>query len=135
MHTSKSILIGALVLGAASVPAGFVVTDLGVPALPAAPGAVEVEAPVLPESELRLAEPFGPVVLVPPAPPGLEGILPPDVAVADFAEVGLTPVLLLPPAPGALRSVRPPEATGNEEWTELRLVRPELARANGAGRG
>jgi hypothetical protein len=135
MHTSKSILIGALVLGAAFVPAGVVVTDLGVPDLPAAPGSLTVEAPVVPESGLRLAEPFGPIVLVPPAPPAPRGILGPVVDAEDFSEVGLTPVVLLPPPPGVLRTVRPPALSAGADLDEVRLVRPELARPEPSGRG
>ena len=135
MHTSKSILIGALVLGAASVPAGVVVTDFGVPALPAAPGAVAVEAPFIPVTSLRLAEPFGPIVLVPPAPPAPQGILEPDVVAADLSEVRLTPVVLLPPAPGEIRSVQPPDVSADAALDETRLVRPDLERQGGSGRG
>lgn len=90
MHTSKSILIGALVLGAVSVPAGLVVTDPGLVTVPAAPGAVVVEPPELPEANLQLTEPFRPVVLVPPAPPAVSGVLEPDVpAGPGLDEAGL----------------------------------------------
>lgn len=115
MHTSKSILIGALVLGAASVPAGVVVTDLGVPGLPAAPGPVVVEAPAVPTTDLRLSEPFGPIVLVPPAPGPVVGVL--------------------APAPGEIRWVRPPHVPVAETLDEARLVRPDLASPGGSGRG
>ena len=43
MLTVKSILTGALVLGAATLPAGVVVTDLATDSVPEAPGAIAAE--------------------------------------------------------------------------------------------
>jgi hypothetical protein len=100
MLTSKSILVGALVLGAASVPAGLVVTDFGLTTVPPAPAAIVVEAPDLSGPTLRLTEPFRPVVLVPPAPRAVSDVLEPDAAVEDFSEVALVrPELSRPDGP------------------------------------
>ena len=100
MLTSKSILVGALVLGAASVPAGFVFTDLGLSAIPPAPGAIAVEAPELTGAtlRLRLTEPFRPVVLVPPAPAEVRSVRAPDLpAIAGLDEAALIRPELAPP--------------------------------------
>jgi len=99
MLTVKSILTGALVLGAATLPAGVVVTELATDSVPEVPGAIAVEAPVPAQDGVRFEEPFVSVVLLPPAPAPVAGIEAPRADVPDFAleDAVLTRVSIAPP--------------------------------------
>ncbi len=137
MMTSKAILLGALVFGAASVPAGIVVSELGTDGIPSAPAVITVAPPELAASPLRLEETLDPVVLVPPAPRAVAGVLAPDVEGTTYVEARLAEVLLLPPAPGPVPSVVEPSlraALALDEATLARpvLVEPVVSRAPGA---
>lgn len=99
MLTVKSILTGALVLGAVSVPAGVVVTDLGSDSVPAAPLAVVVEAPDFIGVRATFEDVFVSEVPLPPRPERIEGVEEPRI---DTPELGLEdavirPVSLAPP--------------------------------------
>jgi len=85
MLTVKSILTGALVFGAASVPAGVVVTDLATDSVPAAPGAIAIEAPALVPTGVAFEEPFVSVVLVLPAPAQVAGVEAPRLDAPELA--------------------------------------------------
>ena len=92
MLTVKSILTGALVLGAATLPAGVVVTDLATDSVPEAPGAIAAEAPVLVPDGVRFEESLVSVVLLPPAPAPVAGIEDPR---ADAPELALEDAVLI----------------------------------------
>ena len=100
MLTVKSILTGALVLGAASVPAGVVVTDLANDSVPAAPGAIAVEAPALVQTGVVFEEPFVSVVLLPPEPAPVLGVEGPRLEAPGLAleDAVLTRVSIPPPS-------------------------------------
>ena len=99
MLTVKSILTGALVFGAATVPAGVVVTDLATNSVPEAPGPIAIEAPALVPTGVAFEEPFVSAVLVPPSPTPVAGVEEPRVDVPDLAleEVTLRRVSIGPP--------------------------------------
>lgn len=99
MLTVKSILTGALVFGAATVPAGVVVTDLATDAVPEAPGPVAIEAPAPVPAGLAFEEPFVSAVLVPPSPAPVSGVAEPRVDAPELAleEVTLRRVSIGPP--------------------------------------
>lgn len=100
MLTVKSILTGALVLGAASVPAGVVVTDLATDSVPEAPGAIAVEAPALVPTGVTFEEPFLSVVLLPPAPAPVAGVEAPSLDAPGLAleDAVLIPISIAPPS-------------------------------------
>ena len=99
MLTVKSILTGALVFGAATVPAGVLVTDLATDSLPMAPGPIVVKAPASVPTGLAFEEPFVSAVLVPPSPGPVAGIEEPRVDGPDLAleDVTLKRVSIDPP--------------------------------------
>lgn len=99
MLTVKSILTGALVFGAATVPAGVLVTDLATDSVPEAPGPIAIEAPALVPPGLAFEEPFVSAVLVPPLPDPVSGVDEPRVDVPELAleEVTLRRVSIGPP--------------------------------------
>jgi hypothetical protein len=107
MLTMKSILTGALVFGAATVPAGVVVTDLATDSVPVAPGPIVVEAPASIPTGLAFEEPFVSAVLVPPSPDPVAGIEEPRVDGPDLApeDVILKRVSIDPPGDGAIDRV------------------------------
>jgi hypothetical protein len=107
MLTVKSILTGALVFGAATVPAGVVVTDLATDSVPEAPGPIAIEAPALVPTGLAFEEPFVSAVLVPPSPAPVTGVAEPLVEVPELAleEVTLDRALIVRPAEGGLDRV------------------------------
>jgi hypothetical protein len=92
MLTVKSILTGALVLGAATLPAGVVVTDLATDSVPEAPEVIVAGAPVLVPAGVRFEEPLVSVVLLPPAPVPVAGIEEPR---AEAPELALEHALLV----------------------------------------
>ena len=100
MLTVKSILTGALVLGAASVPAGVVVTDLANDSVPAAPEAIAVEAPTFIPAGVTFEEPFVSVVLLPPASAPVVGVDEPRLEAPGLAleDAVLTRVPIPPPS-------------------------------------
>ena len=116
MLTVKSILTGALVFGAASVPAGVVVTDLATDSVPEAPGAIAVEAPALVPTGVTFEEPFVSAFLIPLAPTPALDVRDPDLFEDPFIDAELVSVVLLPPAPAPVTGVEEP-----------RLGAPELA--------
>jgi hypothetical protein len=99
MLTVKSILTGALVFGAATVPAGVVVTDLATGSVPEAPGAITIEAPDVEPIGLAFQEVFVSAALSPPLPSPVVGVEAPQAEVPDLAldEVTLNRVSLVPP--------------------------------------
>ena len=107
MLTVKSILTGALVFGAATVPAGVLVTDLATDSLPMAPGPIVVKAPASVPTGLAFEEPFVSAVLVPPSPDQVAGIEEPNVDGPDLPleEVILKRVSIDPPGDGAFDPV------------------------------
>ena len=107
MLTVKSILTGALVFGAATVPAGVVVTDLATGSVPEAPGPIAIEAPALVPPLLGFEELFISAVLVPPSPVPVAGVAEPLVDVPELAleEVTLNRAPIVPPAEGGLDRV------------------------------
>ena len=108
MLTLKSILTGALVIGAATVPAGVVVTEFAVERVPAAPGAIAAEAPTPITAGGLLDARLHSAVLVPPAPARVIDARAPDLAVPTFAEVTLVTALPLPPRPEPVSGVAGP---------------------------
>ena len=92
MLTVKSILTGALVIGAATLPAGVVVTDLATNSVPEAPRAIVAEAPGLVPDGVRFEEPLVSVVLLSPAPAPVTGIEEPR---ADAPELALEDAVLI----------------------------------------
>jgi len=116
MLTVKSILTGALVLGAASVPAGVVVTDLATDSVPAAPEAIAVEAPTLVPTGVVFEEPFVSAFLIPLAPTPAIDVRDPEAFEDPFLDADLVSVVLVLPAPARVAGVEAP-----------RLDAPELA--------
>ncbi len=84
MLTVKSILTGALVLGAASVPAGVVVSDLASDSVPAAPRAIAVATPVLASTGTVFVDVYVSDVRLPPAPARITGVEEPRVETPDL---------------------------------------------------
>ena len=125
MLTVKSILTGALVLGAATVPAGVVVTEFAAETVPAAPGAIAAEAPTPFIAGGPLDEPLYSAVLVPPAPTRVIHVRGPDLAVLTFTEIPLAPAVPLPPRPEPVSGVAGPVVETPDPATaetELRSV-------------
>jgi hypothetical protein len=116
MLTVKSILTGALVLGAASVPAGVVVTDLATDSVPAAPEAIAVEAPTLVPTGVVFEEPFVSAFLIPLAPTPAIDVRDPEPFEDPFLDAEFVSVVLVLPAPARVVGVEAP-----------RLDAPELA--------
>lgn len=100
MLTVKSVLTGALVFGAATLPAGVVVSDLATNPVPEAPDAIVVEAPAMAPTDLIFQETFVSAVLSPPRPAPVVGVEAPRADGPDLAleEMTLKRVSIVPPA-------------------------------------
>ena len=96
----KSILTGALVFGAATVPAGVVVTDLATDSVPTAPGAITAEAPALVTTGYVFDEPLVSAILIPFAPAPVSEVEEPRTDGPDLAleDAVLIRVSIVPPA-------------------------------------
>ena len=131
MLTVKSILTGALVLGAATVPAGVVVTEFASDWIPAAPGAIAAQAPMPESVRAPLDEALTSVVLVPPAPTRAIEVREPDLAVAPFLEIPRAPALPLPPRPEPVSGVEGPVLQAEAFAPAEAVLRPVPIDASG----
>ncbi len=100
MLTVKSILTGALVLGAVSVPAGVVVTDFASDSVPVAPRAAVVEAPDFAANAGTFEDVFISEVRLPPRPDRIDGVEEPQVETPGIGleDAVLRSVSIAPPA-------------------------------------
>ncbi|MGW8283597.1 MAG: hypothetical protein ACWGON_09885 [Gemmatimonadota bacterium] len=107
MLTVRSILTGALVLGAVSVPAGVVVTDFASDSVPAAPRTVVVEAPDFAATAETFEDVFVSEVPLPPRPDRIVGVEEPRVETPgfDLEDAVLRSVSVAPPAEIDIRRI------------------------------